>query len=319
MSDAAVTVHVALALGQDEQAACLALLQPRGLDPVWLPTQEALLASLPECEYLLLGRPPRHDWSRAVRLQLLQIAGAGVDPLFPSHGLREEALVANCRGLHADGVRDHVMALILAFARDLPRAFAQQALKEWRPFARSSLAGRKMLLLGHGAIGARVAAAARGFGVRVSAVSRSRRPSPGLERVFGTDELEEAVRDADYFVIAVPLTSETRGLVGARVLAALPPRAFVVNVSRGAIVDEAALLAALSASRLAGAALDVFEAEPVPPASSLWDCPRLLMTPHTAGFEPEYLTKVFEFFAENVRRVRSGAPPESLVSRKLEY
>ncbi len=318
MSDS-TRAHVALSLGDAERAACVETLARHGLDSIVLGTAEQLTQILPDCEYLLLGRPPRLDWSPAARLRLLQIAGAGVDPLFPIVGLRGAAVVANCRGLHADGVRDHVMALLLAFARDLPRAVSQQARREWQSFACPPLTGKKLVLLGHGAVGSRVAAAARAFGMQVSAVTRSRQPAPGLSAVFGEGECEIAARDADYFVISAPLTSRTRGLVDARVLGALPPRAVVINASRGALVDQVALESALRAGRLAGAALDVFDPEPVPPTSPLWHCPRLLLTPHVAGHEPAYLTKVFDAFAANVVRVRRGEAPEAIVSRELEY
>ena len=318
MSDVA-RAHVALVLGDAERSACSEALAQHGLEPRFLGTPQELAASLPDCEYLLLGRPPRLDWAPALRLRLLQIAGAGVDPLFPLEGLREAALIANCRGLHADAVRDHVMALLLAFARDLPRAIAQQARREWQSYARAPLTGKKLLLLGHGAIGSRVAVAARAFGMRVSAVTRSAQPAHELEAVFGSDRLAFAVRGADFFAICAPLTRHTRGLVDARVIAALPPHAIVINVSRGALLDHAALEAALRSERLAGAALDVFDPEPVPRASSLWHCPRLLLTPHVAGHEPAYLRKVFEAFAANVARVRRGEVPEEVVSRELEY
>jgi phosphoglycerate dehydrogenase-like enzyme len=227
--------------------------------------------------------------------------------------------IANCRGLHADGVRDHVMAWVLAFARDVPRALSQQAAREWAPFARTPIAGKKLVLLGYGAIGTRIAETARAFGMTVTAVRRSARTEPELARVHAPAELSEAVAEADFFVIAAPLTSETRGMVGATVLGALPAHAVVINVSRGGVLDEGALESALRAGRLAGAALDVFVSEPLTPGSSLWDCPRLFVTPHIAGYEPAYLTKVCELFAENVRRLLRGEPVLSAVSRALEY
>jgi phosphoglycerate dehydrogenase-like enzyme len=318
MSDVA-RAHVALALGNAERATCSEALSRHGLQPSFVDSPEQLARALPDCEYLLLGRPPRLDWSPAVRLELLQIAGAGVDPLFPAQGLRGATTIANCRGLHADAVREHVLALLLAFARDLPRALAQQARREWQSFACPPLAGKTLVLLGHGAIGARVAVAARGFGLRVLAVTRSGRAAPGLDAVFESAELELAVRAADYFVICAPLTPQTRGLVDARVLAALPAHAVVINVSRGALLDHTALEAALRAQRLAGAALDVVDPEPLPPASSLWHCPRLWITPHVAGHEPSYLAKVFEAFATNVARLRRGEAALETVSRELEY
>jgi phosphoglycerate dehydrogenase-like enzyme len=233
--------------------------------------------------------------------------------------LPEATVIANCRGLHADGVRDHVVALVLSFARDLPRWFAQQSRREWKGAPREPLSGKRLVLLGYGAIGSRIGETARALGMVVSAVCRTPRERPGLERVFSAERVLEAVASADYFVVAAPLTSRTRGLVDARVLAALPPRAVIINVSRGGVLDEAALERALGEGRLRGAALDVFEQEPLPPASGLWTCPRLVITPHVAGYEPEYLPKVFELFAENVRRVRGGEPPLTPVSRENEY
>jgi phosphoglycerate dehydrogenase-like enzyme len=287
--------------------------------PTVLSTVEELQAALADCVYLLMGRPPRMDYGRAGRLELLQIAGAGVDPLFPAVGLRAAAVVANCRGLHADGVRDHVLGLLLAFARDLPGLLAQQSRREWRAAPKTPVTGKHLVLLGYGAIGSRVATAARGLGMVVSAVRRTLGEVPGLERVYAPEQLALALGQADFFVIAAPLTSHTRGMVGERALSALPERAVVINVSRGGVLDEVALEQRLRDGRLSGAALDVFEREPLAESSALWACPRLLITPHVAGYEPEYLPKVFEMFAENVQRLRRGEAVKHVVSRENEY
>lgn len=313
-------VHVSLRLDAADERRCREVFERAGLRGRLFSSADELARGLGECRFLLLGRPlPEFDFSAAKRLDLLQLAGSGVDPLFPARGLRAEAMIANCRGLHADAVRDHVLALLLALARDVPRALAQQRERRWAPFAREAVSGKKLVLLGFGAVGARVARAANALGMVVTAVRRSERAEPELARVYPPSGLVEAVSDADFLVVAVPLTSETRGVVSAEVLSALPERAAVINVSRGGVLDERALEAALRAGRLAGAALDVFEHEPLPAQSTLWDCPGLVVTPHVAGYEPAYLSKVFELFAENVRRVERGEAPLSVVSRELEY
>lgn len=308
-----------MALEPEAQREAQTELDKAGLSPIFLTSVTALSQHLTAIEYLLLGRPPRLDFTPAARLRLLQIAGSGVDPLFPALGLRSEVAIANCRGAHADGVRDHALALLLATARDLPRAFTQQGRREWRPFPSEPLAGQRLLLLGYGAVGSRVARSAAAFGLRVSAVRHSARPEPELEHTYAPEELIEAARHADYLLVCVPLTSKTRGMVNARVIAALPRHAALIDVSRGGVVDAAALAAALAAGKLRSAACDVFAEEPLPAASPLWSAPRLIVTPHVAGFEPRYFTAVFASFAENVRRVQHGEAPLESVSRELEY
>lgn len=308
-----------MALEPEAQREAQAELSNAGLAPIFLANVPALAASLSSIEYLLIGRPPRLDFAPAERLRLLQIAGSGVDPLFPARGLRDEVAIANCRGAHANGVRDHALSLLLAAARDLPRAFAQQARREWRPYASTPLQGQRLLLLGFGAVGSRVARAAAALGMRVSAVRRSARREPELERTYLPEELVEAARQADYLVICAPLTGKTRGLVDAGVIGALPRHAALIDVSRGGIVDHAALAAALQAGELRSAACDVFEEEPLPATSPLWSAPRLIVTPHVAGLEPRYFAPILASFAENVRRVQRGEAPLESVSRELEY
>jgi phosphoglycerate dehydrogenase-like enzyme len=309
-----------LRLAPHERELCETVLGRRGLPVTLLSGVRELVRALSDCEFLLLGRPPPGlDYGPAGRLRLLQIAGSGVDPLFPVLGLHERVAIAHCAEAHADAVRDHVLGLILALARDLPRAIAQRARREWQPYASAPLRGKEVVLLGYGAIGRRVARTLAGFGVRVRAVRRRAEPAPELFRVHPPEELLEAVKNADYLVVCVPLTGRTRGLVDARVLGALPERAAVVSVSRGEILDETALARALRSGQLSGAAVDGFASEPLPPTSPLWHCPGLLVTPHSAGYEPAHLAPIFESFAENVERVARGEPALELVSREHEY
>jgi phosphoglycerate dehydrogenase-like enzyme len=319
MNDSDRLVHIALALDEVSQRSVAKRLESAGFALRFVSTAGELAAVLPECRFLLVGRPPRLDWTPAVQLRLLQIAGTGVDPLFPATGLAGRTWIANCRGFQADAVRDHALALLLALARDLPGYLRSQSRSAWSPFPSPSLRGKKLVVVGFGDIGTRVAEAARGFGLRVHAVRRRREIPTGVERVAGLAELEDVLGGADFAVICLPCTRLTRGAVGGTALAALPPRAVLVDVSRGGVVDHAAVERALREGRLAGAALDVFEDEPLASGSTLWSCPGLVVTPHVGGFTPDYIERVLDVFVDNLALVQRGLPPSTLVSREHEY
>jgi len=312
-------VHVALEVDADSRAKFEYAFAAQGLSVRFVEGLGALREQLPECRYLLVGRPPRWDWSPARELSLLQVSGTGVDPLFPAGGLAQRVQIANLHGPHLDSVRDHVVALLLATARDLPRVIAQQVEHRWEAFPSAPVAGKTLTLLGYGGIGRRVAPVARALGMSVRAVRRSTSIAPDADECFPAERLHDALHGADYLVLCLPLTSATRASVGENELAVLPERAVVINVSRGGILDEHALERALRARKLAGAALDVFADEPLAPESTLWDCPRLILTPHVGGFIPNYVDSVIDCFVENVGRVRRGHVPESMVSREHEY
>jgi len=280
----------------------------------WLLDERALEAELPDVEVLFAARAPAVDWSRARRLRLLQIAATGVDPLFTSVDAPPGVWIANTRGAHALAVRDHALALLLAFARDLPRLFEQQRHGEWRGFASPSVAGQVLTVVGLGSVGSALAAAAASLGLRVRAVRRQARSEPGVAQLFAPAQLLDALVGSDYVALCLPSTRATRGLIGAAELGALAAHAVLINVSRGELVDTAALEGALRAGTLRGAALDVFEDEPLPASSSLWTCPRLLITPHVAGWTPDYLERVLDLFVENLALYARGEPPRTLVS-----
>jgi phosphoglycerate dehydrogenase-like enzyme len=200
--------------------------------------------------------------------------------------------------------------LALAHARRLPAALARQAEGRWaRDGAVGTvLRGRTLGVVGLGTIGTEVARRAAAFGMRVWGVRRSGAPVAGVDRVVAPDRLDEVLRLADYLALTLPLTPETRGLIGARELALLPRGAFVVNVGRGGLVDETALAEAIAAGRLGGAGLDVFEQEPLPASSPLWRLPGVIITPHVGGSSPGFLDRAVPFFCENLKRYLSGEP-----------
>jgi phosphoglycerate dehydrogenase-like enzyme len=311
-------VHVALALDSASRQTVSAELGAAGFSAQFVRDPAQLLSALPEIELLLLGRPPRIDWSSAARLRLLHVAGAGVDPLLPALGLRAEVVISNCRGVHSGAVRDHVFGLLLAFARDLPRAFTQQQSRTWQCYPMPALSGRALCVVGLGEIGRRVCDTALSFGMQVRGVSRSGSAHAGVS-VTPTAGLQAALQQADYVALCLPLTAQTHRLFDDAMLAALPAHGVLISVARGGIVDEVALEARLRAGELRGAALDVFEHEPLPPSSSLWDCPGLLLTPHSAGYTPDYLHAAVQSFIDAAERTLRGQQPLTLISREHEY
>jgi phosphoglycerate dehydrogenase-like enzyme len=310
----AASVHALLKLGPEEAELVARRVGDAGFSLRWLSDERALDAELPDIEVLFVARAPEIDWSRAPKLRLLQVAATGVDPLFTSVDPPPGVWVANTRGAHALAVRDHALALLLAFARDLPRLFEQQRRHEWRGFASPSVAGRVLTLVGLGSVGSALAAPAASLGLHVRAVRRQTRSEAGVAQLFAPAQLVDALAGSDYVVLCVPSTRTTRRLIGAAELAALPAHAVLINVSRGELLDTAALEAALRAGTLRGAALDVFDDEPLPASSSLWTCPGLLITPHVAGWTPDYLERVLDLFVENLRLYARGEPPRTLVS-----
>jgi phosphoglycerate dehydrogenase-like enzyme len=214
---------------------------------------------------------------------------------------------------------EFALLAILYFAKDVPRLRRQQAARRWEPFAVEELHGRSLGILGYGDIGREVARRARAFGLRVLAVRRDPAPDGLCDRSFPREGLLEMLAGCDDLVLALPLTDATRGIVGAAELAALKPGAVVVNVGRGATVDEAALVSALQGGRLRGAGLDVFAEEPLPAASPLWGLENVLLSPHTADRTATWLDEATDVFVANLRRFAAGEPLANAIDTRRGY
>lgn len=275
--------------------------------------------TLPEIEVLLCGWAPKIDWSPATKLRLLHCMGAGIDWLWPATGLGKDVIIANARGIHAAEMRDHTLAMMLAFERDLFRVLRQQAARRWEPFMPGSLSGRTLGLVGIGEVGKPIAAAGKALGMRVVGVRRTPVETPFVDELHPPEELSHVLRTADYLVVSAPLTSQTRGMLGAAALAEMKPEAVLIMLSRGGIVDEPALFSALRANQLRGAALDVFGKEPLHAASPLWSAPNLVVTPHIAGWMPGYVERAVGLFLKNLERLEAGLDVLTPVDREKEY
>ncbi|MFG0319961.1 MAG: NAD(P)-dependent oxidoreductase, partial [Planctomycetota bacterium JB042] len=228
-----------------------------------------------------------------------------------------EVEVTRVTGVFGAPIADYVLARCLAIAQELPRLEVERRDGGWRSFHARLLSDLRVAVVGTGEIGAAVARRLIANGVEVVGVNRSGGAVDGLPRVEPVARLREVVADVDVLVLVVPRTTTSERLVDAALLAALPPRAWLVNVARGAVVDEAALIAALRAGRLAGAALDVFEVEPLPADSPLRTLPNVMVSPHVAGVTTP--TQAADAYLENLRRRREGLPRRGVIDRERGY
>lgn len=252
---------------------------------------------------------PREALFAASSVEWIQCASAGVDHLHP---IDPRVRVSSASGVHDDALADYVICHALG-ANLHVRAFAeQQRERRWQPRELTGATGQRMVVLGFGSIGRRVADKARGIGMKVVGVRR-RAGAPGGAGAVGSERLPEVVADADFLVVCLPLTPQTRGLVSAETLACMKSGSVLINISRGGIVDERALVEALSAGPLKAAVMDVFETEPLPRDSELWAIENLTITPHT-GDIAGWRDKVRALFEDNLERFLRGEAPQNLVS-----
>jgi phosphoglycerate dehydrogenase-like enzyme len=267
-------------------------------------------------------RPPSLAAAGALRWIHSPAAGVG-DMLFPEM-VATAITITNSSGILADSIAEHVLAATLALFRRLPVAFARQAARVWAQDelmmpAPRPVYGATMGIVGLGTIGSAVARLAAANGMRVVATRRRAEPAGGIDRVYPAERLYDLLAESDVVVLAAPLTPETRGLIGRSELRAMKRSAILINVGRGKLVREAELADELARGTLAGAALDVFEREPLDPASPLWTLPNVLLTPHAAGMRPDYWEAVTGLFERNLRRFEQGEPLLNVVDKAAGY
>jgi phosphoglycerate dehydrogenase-like enzyme len=262
----------------------------------------------------VLGLAPGVRW--------IHSRSAGVEYLMFDAVTQSAALLTNARGVFSASLGEFVMAAVLYFAKDLARMRRSQAARRWDPFDVDWAQGRTMGIVGYGDIGRAAAERARAFGMTVLAQRRNleaARKDPLVHEAIPLARREELMARADYVVVAAPLTPETRGLLGAAEIAAMKPTGVLINVGRGPIVDEGALLAALQGGRIRGAALDVFATEPLPSDHPFYGLDNVLLSPHCADNTPGWLEAAMRFFLENLERFRSGQPLLNLVDKERGY
>jgi phosphoglycerate dehydrogenase-like enzyme len=301
--------------------------------------------ALPDVEFLVpakAGIPPGFERAEAAAiswdgppidevlaagsaLKWLHQRGAGIDRIATPRLVSSDLILTNGSGNHAPNIAEHVIAMMLAFARQLPALVRAQQERRWQPPAASTLfelSGQTLAVVGFGAIGSALAERAAALGMKVVGVRRSSAAGelpPGVAAMFTSERLDEALRDADHVVISLPLTAATHGLFAAARLAAMKRGAYLYNVGRGSLLDHAALLAALQSGHLGGAGLDVTEPEPLPAESSLWLEPNVLITAHSSGLTPRSFERYRTLLLDNMRRFARGEALLNVVDKGLGY
>lgn len=260
----------------------------------------------------------------APRLRWIQSTSAGVGQAAKRYGLdRTEIIVTTASGVHAGPLAEFVLMAMLLFTKRHGYLAELKARRKFERFSSGALPGKTLAIIGPGKIGREIARLARPFGVRLTALGRTAHAADelGVDHVYARDELHAMLGEADFVVLAVPHTAETEGLLGAAEIAAMKPGSVLINIARGVVVDEEALIAALRDGHLAGAALDVFRQEPLPADSPLWALPNVLINPHSASTAEGENAKIVALFCENLRHYLAGEPTKmrNILDKQLLY
>jgi phosphoglycerate dehydrogenase-like enzyme len=288
------------------------------------PSRDDRLRELPDADVAFLSQLKPDEFAASARLRWIQSPAAGVAGLLFAELVDSPVVLTNARGIHGDAMAEHVIALVIVLFRQIHHAIRRQSAHRWakEPQAQfRTLKGRRIGIVGLGAIGLAVAERASALGMDVVALRRdpsAPRP-PFVSVVHGPGGLADLLRESDAVVVTAPLTRDTRGMIGAEQLGLMRPDAVLVNVSRGKLVREQELAEALARGTIAGAALDVFEHEPLDESSPLWDLPNVVITPHTSAFRDDYWTLAVDLFASNLRRFERGEVLANLVDKHAGY
>jgi phosphoglycerate dehydrogenase-like enzyme len=318
---------VLLALG-DPSDAKLAYLErlPEGTSVAAGNTPDAFRNLAPEADAILLWWPPRglldQVLAMAPRVRWIHSPAAGLDGLLSPAVVASPATLTNGRGVFSQSLGEFALAAILFFAKDLRRMVRSQQAGRWDPFDVDEIRFQTVGIVGYGDIGRACAQRAKAFGMRVLGLRKRPQESqddPWASQIYGLSQLPEMLPQCDYVIAAAPLTPETRGMLGDAAFASMKPEAVFINVGRGPVVDEAALIRALESGRIRGAALDVFEVEPLPAGHPFYRLENVLLSPHCADHTRDWLDQAMLFFLENFARYHAGQPLLNVVDKQRGY
>jgi phosphoglycerate dehydrogenase-like enzyme len=280
-----------------------------------------LASKLARAEVLVGWKIPTADLrARAPALKWVQLTGAGIEHLLPLDWLPAKVKLTNCSGVHSPKQGEFAtMALLMLHSHMTFFATAQRK-HHWEQRLSSLIPGKTAVIVGLGGMGGAAAASARRLGLEVIGITRSGKQNPHADRVLPVERMGRVLPKADFLYLAAPLTGASRGLIGRREFALLKPGAGLVNVGRGGLVDETALVAALKSGRLSGAILDVFAEEPLPKDSALWEAPNLLVVPHVSSDDRDaYMPRNYDLLLRNCARFLAGRPLLNRIDPKLQY
>lgn len=285
-----------------------------------------VLREVSQAEVVLTGMLSPEQFAAAKNLKWIQVPYAGVNNLLKVDGIVDSPVIlTNGAGVMAPGLADQIMGYIISFSRHLYEQFKFQQRKEWGRLGgpkhpMRELAGQTLGIIGYGKIGSELAKRAKGFGMRVIATKhRIEGDYPELDVVLPDNELNRLLAESDFVVVCAPLTPETEGMIGRAQFEQMKPGAYFINIARGQLVKEDEMIEILREKRIAGAALDVFEKEPLPADSPIWDLDNVIITPHSSGNFEGFMVRAVALFAGNLRRYLSGQPLVNVVDKRRGY
>jgi phosphoglycerate dehydrogenase-like enzyme len=273
-------------------------------------TRDAALKLAPEADILMAFGPQvkKDFFQHTPKLKWVHSLGTGTDGITDSPFLGKDVIVTATRGIHGVPMSELAFLTMLAFNRDFRRAERQREGKIWQRYPGAVLDGKTVGILGLGAIAEVMAPRFKAFGLRVVGISRTERPIPGFDKVHSRADIVQAVAELDYFVLLLPLEDDSRNIVNDAVLSAMKPSAYLINLARGGVLDEAALIRALEGKRIAGAALDALATEPLPSDNPLWTMPNVIITPHIGGYYDNYPRDSAMQFEQSLAHFVAGRP-----------
>jgi len=284
--------------------------------------RDKLDSALADAEIVYGIRLPRDLISRAPKLKWVQVMTAGVDRFLDDNFRNSPVILTNVSGIHATPISEFVMEQMLMFAKNAAFCFELKQNKQWQNYEPTVLRGKTAGVVGLGNIGKEVARLSKAFGMRVIATRRSAPRAPrtrNVDLMLSRQELSRLLAESDYVVITLPYTHETHNLFGEKELRSMKPSAYLINIGRGGIIDEDILARALRENWIAGAGLDVFATEPLPPESKLWELPNLLFSPHVSGNMEDYIGQATEVFCKNLKRYLEGKKLLNVVDKQRGY
>jgi len=269
---------------------------------------------------IVYGLCPRDVFLHAQQLKWFQSQSAGLDAVLFPELIESDVILTNAAGLYASHAAEHAFALLFGLTRGIHRFAENRLSRTWKGQRLLEIAGWTLGIIGMGGFGVEMATRGKGLRLRVIAVDAYRQEKPdGVDELWGMERLNDLLSMSDVVMVACPLTAETRHLLNAERLSLMKPTAYLINVARGGIIDEKALIQVVRERRIAGAGLDVFEVEPLPADSPLWDLDNVILTPHAAGTSQHRPRRTVEFFCDNLRRYLAGEPLRNVVDKRKGF
>lgn len=298
-------------------------LKPHHIEKILSARDDINLVDNIELAEIVLGGISIEEFKRANNLKWIQATGAGVDNLLYPEMVESDVIITNASGVHPIPIAEHTFALILAITRGLIKSFEGKARRKWvhNEVFIDELYGKTIGIVGYGRIGQGIAMVAKGFGMKVIALKRDVNKTIEIvpDELLGRESLDELLSKSDIVVLIVPLTKDTYHMIGERELKLMKPTSILVNVARGKVVDENALIKAIKERWIFGAGLDVFDTEPLPPDSELWELDNVVITPHIAGLNPYYTDRLLDIFIRNLKVYPDVSKMINVVDKKLGY